>query len=449
MLVSFSVENFLSFNSKETLLLTAGKGRNFSDRIYYNKTKLLKFAALFGANGSGKSNFVKAIAFARNYILSDIRFASLPTYYKLDAECINKPSLFEFKIILNNREYTYGFKCILNSNDITEEWLYDDTTTNRKVILYRNIESGEHSVDKYFKNTLLNTTLTVHADGIKNDSGMLLLRVLNRYKNIFEEYPEAGILKDIFSWFEQKLRIVFPSEEINDYSYFMSAKNMESIVDLFKEFGFSISSYKMATCSFDRIASQIPKNIYDDIIDNINKSFEDADKQIVESVLGIGKELFLITKENDELKCETIQFFHEDPSVPFSMSEESDGTLRMLKLMEILLQDDDEIVYIVDEVDRCLHALLTYNYVYRFLKKAEKTNNQLVVTTHESLLLDYNLLRKDEMWFISKSAGASHLQSLGSTNERADKKRVKSYLLGDVAVPIIKDDIYRKNSNIQ
>lgn len=448
MLVDFSVENFLSFNKRETLSFSAGKGRNFNERIYSDgKNKLLKFAALFGANSSGKSNFVKAIAFARNYIVSEVKSASLKGYFKLNENAKELPSLFEFKIFINNNVYIYGFSVILFKNKITEEWLYDCSSKKKKIIFYRNINDSEYNIGKYFKNSELNTVLKVHAEGIKNEDSLLLLKVLNQYKNIFDNYPECTVIKDIYLWFAQKLRIIFPDEDINNYSYFMSATNMKQIVKLFDDFGFSISNYEMVNCPLDRIASQIPKDIFDDIINNINKTFENTNNRIVESFLGIGRELYLITKEENGLKCETIQFYHEDPNIPFSMTEESDGTLRILKLMEILLQKDEETIYVVDEVDRCLHALLTYNYIYRFLLKAIETNNQLIVTTHETLLLDYKLLRKDEMWFVYKKNGESHLASLGSTKERADKKLINTYLRDKKFIPDIKENIYQEKQN--
>ena len=70
MLIEFRVKNFLSFENEEIFDMVAGKGRNFNERIYRDKyTKILKFASLFGGNGSGKSNFVKAISFSRDYIV--------------------------------------------------------------------------------------------------------------------------------------------------------------------------------------------------------------------------------------------------------------------------------------------------------------------------------------------------------------------------------------------
>ena len=85
MLISFKVKNFLSFDSEADFSLVAGKGRSFNERVYKNgNSKILKFSALFGANGSGKSNFVKAILFSKNYIVRGNDRATIRKYNKIN-----------------------------------------------------------------------------------------------------------------------------------------------------------------------------------------------------------------------------------------------------------------------------------------------------------------------------------------------------------------------------
>jgi AAA15 family ATPase/GTPase len=112
------------------------------------------------------------------------------------------------------------------------------------------------------------------------------------------------------------------------------------------------------------------------------------------------------------------------------MSEESDGTIRLLDLLEILLVGDGK-TFIIDELDRCLHPSLIYKFIELYLETAKSKKVQLIVTTHESRLLDFNLLRRDEIWFINKDkAGESRIYSLEEYNERFDKKIDKAYLEG-------------------
>lgn len=112
----------------------------------------------------------------------------------------------------------------------------------------------------------------------------------------------------------------------------------------------------------------------------------------------------------------------------FNLAEESDGTVRVLDLLEILLSGENK-TYVVDELDRCLHPSLTYKFIETFLQKAAKSNIQLIVTPHESRLMDFDLLRCDEIWFVNKKkSGESDIYSLEEYNERFDKKIDKAYL---------------------
>lgn len=90
--------------------------------------------------------------------------------------------------------------------------------------------------------------------------------------------------------------------------------------------------------------------------------------------------------ENNELIIKTIEFSHEKESIYFSLNEESDGTARILDLIEILLKISDNKTLIIDEIDRCLHPVITTRIIELFLKIAEERNTQLIITSHESRL---------------------------------------------------------------
>ena len=96
-------------------------------------------------------------------------------------------------------------------------------------------------------------------------------------------------------------------------------------------------------------------------------------------------------------------------------------------------------VFVIDEIDRSLHSKLTYGIFELFLKLTQNNQSQLIATSHEALLLDLNLLRRDEIWFVEKNEGESRLYSLDEFKERADKVIRKDYLLGRYgAIPIFK-----------
>ena len=90
-----------------------------------------------------------------------------------------------------------------------------------------------------------------------------------------------------------------------------------------------------------------------------------------------------------------------------------------------------EKTYVIDEINRCLHPQVTYRYISEYLDSLENSKTQLIVTTHESHLMDLNLLRRDEIWFVDKNdAGESHLYSLEEYNTRFDQRVRRAYLEG-------------------
>ena len=99
-------------------------------------------------------------------------------------------------------------------------------------------------------------------------------------------------------------------------------------------------------------------------------------------------------------------------------------------MLEVLLAKENT-TFIIDELDRCLHPSLTYKFIEKFLETTVDRNIQLIVTTHESRLLDFDLLRRDEVWFVNKRrSGVSDIYSLEEYNTRFDQKIDKAYLEG-------------------
>ena len=127
MLIRFSVENFLSFYAKREFNMITGKSRLHTNHIY-NSTylSLLKSSYIYGANASGKTNFIKSISFAKECILNGIsQTNTLEKNYKLDINSLEKPTQFEFEILIGNKIYAYGFSMMLVTKKVLEEWLVE------------------------------------------------------------------------------------------------------------------------------------------------------------------------------------------------------------------------------------------------------------------------------------------------------------------------------------
>ncbi|PKM65884.1 MAG: transporter [Firmicutes bacterium HGW-Firmicutes-2] len=440
MLIRFNVGNFLSFNSVEEFSMISGKVRSKMNHIYSDsKLKLLKFAALFGANASGKSNLVSAIDFARETVVLGLPDMHTMKYFKGYEANKNEKSYFEFEVKIGSSYYAYGFELLLSDSSIKSEWLIElDPIGNDRVIFTRDVESGQYSVDNYFKDKKLISKLNLYAEDVREDDTILFLKIMNQNKdNFYNENKEAAILKEMFRWIEINLDVNYPDRPISDYSYFMTDDNINEISRVISAFGTGITKFRVVDVAPESIFADLPRKLAQDIISKLEKSSAEKKKKDEDSVSRIlirssNKDFMILEIDNEgEISSKTIKFNHGNDNVLFSLSEESDGTVRILDLLEILLDRKKDKTYIIDEIDRCLHPQLTYKFVETFLELAESRNIQLIVTSHESRLLDFDLLRRDEIWFVEKNTnGETRLYSLEEYNSRFDQKIDKAYLEG-------------------
>ena len=138
-----------------------------------------------------------------------------------------------------------------------------------------------------------------------------------------------------------------------------------------------------------------------------------------------------------------IQALHKLPSggtFPIELNEESDGTRRLLDFIPALHQvKKNDSVYVIDEIDRSMHPILVWKFLDFFLRSCTSSNSQIIVTTHESNLLDLELLRRDEIWFVEKDQNlSSHIYSLSDFRVRTDQAIQKHYLSGRFgAIPFL------------
>jgi len=442
MLIRFNIKNFLSFSASEDgkseeFSMIAGKVRNKKEHLYEDgKVKLLKFAAVYGANASGKSNLIRALNFMRSTVLNGLPDGYSSKYCKASEKNKELPSYFETEVKLGDKYYSYGFEVILNSGEFQSEWLLELTSDSKeKIIFSRDIANGSYELGGCLNTRGLSDKINNYAEDIQDDSSALLLSVMNHNKkNLYQKYRRAGILRDMYVWFRDMLDINFPNRPISNYSYLADTKNVEKICNMISAFGTGIMGYKLVEVPIEKLFSHLPKNVWEQVIKKLEKHMVQAHKTLEKDFKGMimrsDKDFFILKMENEEITCQTIQFAHSENGILFDLSEESDGTVRILDLLEILLSEEGK-TYVVDELDRCLHPSLTYRFIETFLQLAAKRNIQLIVTTHESRLLDFDLLRRDEVWFVNKRKnGESDIYSLEEYNTRFDQKIDKAYLEG-------------------
>lgn len=470
MLSRFYVSNFKSFNKvTEFSMLSGGEKRHQEQLIkIIPSLKLLKKAVIYGANSSGKSNLVKAIDFSKDIIENGVNLNkdySLE-YFRNNINNEKEVSTFQYEIVIDKKIFLYGFDILLNKRKIKREWLYENKKSGSKLIFDRdNITKTFNSSGISVKNSQLKNKLSVYYDDILSDEENLFIKVINKKND--EIKKSLPLLIKIYKWFEN-IEIVYPDTIFTDmFNFFQRENNSTSIIKLLDYFDTGIKNYELIKSNIYEIESVMPSSIFEkfkaQIISSITEKEDDS--KVKNNLKGIKltvnsrKDLFEISFDRSNKKDEInffnfekdmivkkLVFMHQDKNdnnnnIYYNFNEESDGTKRLIELLDIIINEKSEKVIIIDELDRSLHPMLTRKFIETYDKFSQNKNKQLIVTTHESSLLDQELLRRDSIWLVERNQNnESELLSLDSFSERYDKKLEKAYFEGRYgAVPVFKN----------
>jgi uncharacterized protein len=442
MLIRFSVENFLSFREEVEFSMVPGKTRKHKEHIITNgkHIKVLKSGIIYGANASGKSNLIKAMDFAQQMIVGKRRSAKqriLITPFKFDKKTELKPSRFQFEIKVKSKSYIYGFE--LNSKHINAEWLYEIRPTTEKMIFERETDNEGYTTISFGK---------IDYKGEYTSEFLHFTMLGTRPNQLFlTESMDKNIpyFREIYNWFDETLVLLFPNTKpANIEITFMNNEEFQKkFCDIVKLFDLGIDDIKLEDFDFDedsRIPNVIKTQIKQDILELHSQNEGDTIIQMPNNNI-----ILIIDSDNQikSLKFMTIHHIkHEDRNAFLELHEESEGTQRLFELIPALMNllgGEQERVFIIDELDRKLHPHLSRKFLELFLNTNRLINNQLIVTTHEASILDLELLRRDEIWFVEKdTAGSSSVYSLEEFAPRNDKNIRKGYLNGRFgAIPMI------------
>ncbi|MHB8136063.1 MAG: AAA family ATPase [Anaerolineaceae bacterium] len=430
MLIRFRVSNFLSFKDEAELSMIAGTTLNHPEHVLplrNSKIDILRCAAVYGANASGKSNLIKAAEFAQKFIVNGIKRdekISLKSF-KLVSEYAKKPSKFEFEFFVSGKCYLYGFE--LTPTIVISEWLYEIKKTTEKMLFERKTEPKNKvkiELGIKLKSKTDQVFLEKFSEGTRNNQLFLV--------KCFED-ENIHSFDAIVKWFID-LEFVFPTTKYKRFPIEVErgSKILKDITHFLQKFDTGVCRFETKEMNPEGV---LPKEILDDI-----QSMENGYQAIINNSKG---EFFLSRKDKDQEipKWSKIVFIHQvndcESEITFDMDEESDGTLRLIDLIPMLLLESKTIL--VDEIDRSIHPALIYRFVELFL--SNKKNSQFIFTTHEDHLLDQELLRRDEIWFVEKDQnGASSLYSLEEFAPRKDLDIQKGYLMGRFgAIPLLGD----------
>lgn len=436
MLIQLTIQNFLSFRDEVTFSMVgvnsdqqhidhlaedaAGKGRS-----------ILPIGAIYGANAAGKSNLLEAISFAKNLVVQGTRSSETiaVSSFKL-GDYSKQPSKFEFIFTHQGDQYSYGFT--LNREQIFEEWLYGIPEGKKEEVMYfERVTSSK-------KETTVEYGLKLKVRSKKHQQFLDFIAQGTRPNQLFlTESLERNVtaLQPIFDWFRKVLTII-PAEA--DYTGLeIGVLSDESFTDFLSEFlkfaGTGIDSIvtEEVELDFERHFPTMPKVVRDNLIQALNQA--EKNSMVIANLRGTR---FLVFKDDQSqltlIQLKTRHRSEEGEFIDFSIEEESEGTQRLINLIPTLfiLKQEEEKVIFLDELDRRLHPLLSRNFVQVAINCRDK-KNQLIFTTHDTNLLDLDLLRRDEIWFVEKSEqGVSNLYSLAEFKMKPDLKIEKGYLNG-------------------
>ena len=424
MLIGFKVKNYRSFKDLQHFSLVAGKVRSNENHIVeIGKHKILKFSGMFGANGSGKSNFILALSMAQTIISKGIENIINNLYYRGSEILNNENSYFEYELALNDKLFSYGFEINIYKKEVVSEWLIDMTKNNEKVIYERDLKKNLSNTDYKKTNSIFSNCLVEMQN---NKSEMFLKEIVRRISMSKNDDKFFDDILSVYKFIMFDMIIVKPqTHKLFDIDYY---KRKDKILEILEALDINIVDIDNEKTDIKNIQTKLPDNIYIDLIHDIDLMTSRFNK--ISCTLRIENDLYTIKKRPDGIyDVNTLKFKHKNSNSSFGTYEESDGTIRILELIDILLSKNK--LFLIDELDSSLHPILVDGLLKIFLKA--NTNNQLIITTHELKTLDFDLVRRDEIWFAEKSQnGDSKIYSLEEFKDvaRFDRKIDKAYMEG-------------------
>ena len=420
MLLQFYFSNYRSFEGEGILDMRASGSNELSSHIRNTlNEKVLPVTAIYGANASGKSSVFEAFQFMALCVLESLSFSddNKKNSYKLKvdsfkfSESREKPSEFEINYIDKKGKkelyYNYGFK--IDNSGILEEYLAFNTKTGVK----------------------RNEDYTYIFKREKNQKLYLDSSIEKFRENLEISLKEKTLLVSLGA----KLNI---DEFIRVRTWFINTEVINFSNSLYGAF----------------LENILPNNIIES--EEVRKNLVSFINSFDDSIIDIEVEKISAIDENDKDNYRVFTIHKSDKGTStarISMNEESSGTKKMFSLYQTLLDVLEKGgVFFADELDIKLHPLLMRNILLTFTDKEKNPNNaQLIFTTHNTIYMDMDLLRRDEIWFVEKDNGVSKLYSLDDiTNEKGEKVRKdsnyeKHYLLGNYgAIPNLKNLLGRE-----
>jgi hypothetical protein len=423
MLVEFKVDNYRSIREEQCLSFVASgdKWLEGTHCVATGKTgvpKLLRSAVIYGANASGKTNLIFALMTMQQFVLNSTRlleaqFREQYTPFMLDADSRHQATQFEITLLLDGVRYQYGF--VHDAERICGEWLlvYQSSKAQRWFEYHYNPETGENDWEPF----------SVHFKSEKKGQREIWKANTGARALFLTQAAQSNSqqLQPLFNWFANDLIVLPARSEFNLIPTLLRLEDphyKEWVLRLMNAADIHISDIKV----------------------------EKRKSQQIEFKLEPGKPPELRTFDGDLPDVEFCHKTGDGIEQWFDRRYESYGTLRLLGYAAPLLDAiENGKLIVVDEFDTSLHPLLT-RYVLRMLHKPHLSQNgaQLWMTTHDTSLLDPELLRRDQVWFVEKKKDQStELYGLMEFSPRKGEAIERGYLQGRYgAIPFLSEFLF-------
>lgn len=451
MLIKITVENFKSFDAEtEMTMITSSKIRDtktLNHRVKVKNTSILKNAVIYGANASGKSNLVEAFRFIKLTLKYGLPLDCTQLFCKNKEENEQRESSFELQFSVGDSFYAYGFSVILSKRSLCGEWLYELCQNGSAKKIFERTENEKMSINDVLKLSEVDRQrMSTYIDDFGESSNTLFLTEMNRNKK-YEIGSELYVFKKVYDWLTNNIIILSPDEPITNFEYYYDNDSLEKVNRLIETFDTGITRVNIEEISAEELKNRLPKKIYESVMNKVSEAMHGPLGRGYRMTMRSNTSFFNIEGSTDtEPKITTIRMNHGKSFFEFDFDDESDGTRRLFDLLDMLLIDSDDVVYVVDELERSLHPKLTQQFLKLFNDIHSDRHIQLIITTHESTIMDQSLFRRDEIWFIERDAdNKSKVYSLDKFKTRYDKALSKAYLEGRYgAIPVFKSFKYKE-----
>lgn len=406
MLVQFTFENFKSFKRETKLSMVASRyyKENTEGLVKLDKYDLLKYVAILGPNASGKSKLLEAMQFMSTFVQTSIvpppQNITLPSLdpFRLSTDSKESSSIFEMIFIISDVQYRYGFE--LTKKEIVSEWLFRKVS-KETLLFYREDNEYEYSLSEMKKIKGL-----IKENMIRKDA--LLLSVLAQFND--------ELANGIVSWFSSLSFLTSYDDSLIINSLNMMAGGMkQKMLSLMREADFNI-----VDITSPEKKSKVTRG-FKTVLSGIKSAYED-----VASVHNVYDE-YLMNIESTKFR-----FF----------LDESSGTIKFFGLTAPIIETlENGSILIVDELEAGLHPDLVNAIIKLFLSEETNPKNaQIIFNTQDTTILNSNLFRRDQFYFVEKDRyGESTLSSVAKFKVKSDSNMEKRYLEGRFgALPYLK-----------